>query len=147
MNMAYIAGANALAPSAPMLLLETFKMDIAPLSLLSWSQVFVLDVKIVTYLCSSQADRIIAPDTIKYFPEQSSSVMPVSTVTGWLFRSPNSFPRSPLNVSLDNAPLALLAHCGCPNFQMSKFKLYMKAGRISNLIINWIRLTLLGPVL
>ena len=35
---------------------------------------------------------------------------------------------------LTNAPLALLAHCGCPNFQMSKFKLYMKTGRISNLI-------------
>ena len=62
MNKAYIAGTNALAPSAPILLLETFKMDIAP--------------------------------------------------------------------------LALLAHCGCPNFQMSKVKLYMKAGRISNLIFN-----------
>ena len=35
MNKAYIAGANALAPSAPMLLLETSKMDIAPLALLS----------------------------------------------------------------------------------------------------------------
>ena len=66
----------------------------------------VLDVKIVTYLCSSQADRIIAPDTIKYFPEQSSSVIPVSTVTGWLFRSLYSSPLSPLNVSLDNAPLS-----------------------------------------
>ena len=33
MNKAHIAGTNALAPSAPMLLLETFKMDIAPLAL------------------------------------------------------------------------------------------------------------------
>ena len=33
MNKAYIAGANALAPSAPSLLLETSKMDIAPLAL------------------------------------------------------------------------------------------------------------------
>ena len=36
MNKAHIAGTNALAPSAPMLLLETFKMDIAPLALLAW---------------------------------------------------------------------------------------------------------------
>ena len=33
MNKAYVAGTNALAPSAPILLLETFKMDIAPLAL------------------------------------------------------------------------------------------------------------------
>ena len=49
MNKAYIAGTNALAPSAPMLLLETFKMDIAPLALLSWVSGVVLDVLDVTY--------------------------------------------------------------------------------------------------
>ena len=51
MNKAYIAGTNALAPSSPMLLLETFKMDIAPLSLLSKMSGIVLDICNVTYLC------------------------------------------------------------------------------------------------
>ena len=103
MNKAYIAGTNALAPSAPMLLLETFKMDIAPLSLVTWILGVVLDVQDFTYLCWIQAAKMMAPDSIKYFPEQSSSVIPVSTVTGSLLDN------APLNVILDNAPLALLA--------------------------------------
>ena len=111
---------------------ETSKMDIAPLSLLSWGLGVVQAVLDVTYLCSIQAARMMAPAGPSFLLLKSASVMSVSTVTG----SPSLpyFPPFPVNVILDNAPLALLAHCGCPNFQMSKFKLYMKAGRISNLI-------------
>ena len=73
-----------MAPLAPMLLLETSKMDIAPLSLVTWILGVVLDVQDVTYLCWIQVAKMIAPDCIKYFPEQSNSVIPVSTVTGLL---------------------------------------------------------------
>ena len=94
-----------MAPSGPKSFSETFKMDIAPLSLVTWILGVVLDVQDVTYLCSIQAARMIAPDCSKYFPEQSSSVIPVSTVTGLLNVS-----LSPLNVILDNAPLSCFEH-------------------------------------
>jgi len=85
------------------LLLETSKMDIAPLSLLSWMLGVVLGVLDVTYLCWIQAARIIAPETCRHLPLQSSSVIPVSTATALL-----PYP-SPSNVILDNAPLSLLS--------------------------------------
>ena len=89
----------------------------------------VLGVLDVTYLCWIQAASMMAPEGIIYFPEQSSSVISVSTVTGLLKLL------SPLKVNLDNAPLALLAY-DVQDFQMSKLKFYIKLGRISIFTFN-----------
>ena len=67
----------------------------------------VPDVLDVTYLCSIQAARMMAPAGPSFLLLKSASVIPVSMVTG----SP-SFPRKPplpVNVILDNAPLSLLS--------------------------------------
>ena len=93
MNKAYIAGTNALAPSAPMLLLETFKMDIAPLS---WK-----------YFPEMNAANIKAPETPRCLPLKSASVIVASRVTGGasLLSIPSRY-RSPDQDNLDNALLS-----------------------------------------
>ena len=80
--MAYIAGTSAVAPSGPRLLLETFKLTNAPLSLLSLMLCVVLGVLDFTYLYCSQVATMRAPPGPNPAPLKFASVMPFSNVAG-----------------------------------------------------------------
>ena len=99
MNKAHIARANALAPSAPILLLETSKMDIAPLSFRTSANLVMPSIQPHDDFLLLQVNLLFA--TFKSVIDDWFSTLARATI-------PSEKRLLLLMSNLDNAPLALV---------------------------------------